>query len=260
MPWKKTIAVAAILLVVVLLAVFWWISRFDFNRLKPTITQQVRSAIGREITIEGDMRLKIGLAPTLIAGPVKLRNADWGSRPDMLTVDEVELQIGLLALLSKKIIFKYLVLVKPDVWIEQNADGRRNNWQFDETPAEQPPASPQTASKPYEVHLEAVEIRDANLFFHDRKTGKTNGIAITQLTLDRQAGPLPLKMVLEGGYNQTAITVEGGISLFGDLLTTSKDWSFDLAVKGAQSELTLAGRLQHRTRLLRCAPAVCDIN
>ena len=244
MPWKKTIAVAAILLVVVLLAVFWWISRFDFNRLKPTITQQVRSAIGREITIEGDMRLKIGLAPTLIAGPVKLRNADWGSRPDMLTVDEVELQIGLLALLSKKIIFKYLVLVKPDVWIEQNADGRRNNWQFDETPAEQPPASPQTASKPYEVHLEAVEIRDANLFFHDRKTGKTNGIAITQLTLDRQAGPLPLKMVLEGGYNQTAITVEGGISLFGDLLTTSKDWSFDLAVKGAQSELTLAGRLQ----------------
>jgi len=244
MPWKKTIAVAAIIAAVVLLAVYWWISRFDFNRLKPIITQQVRSAIGREITIEGDMRLMIGLAPTLIAGPVKLRNADWGSRPDMLTVDEVELQISLLALLSKKIIFKHLVLVKPDVWIEQNADGRRNNWQFDETLAEQPPASPQTASTPYEVHLEEVEIRDANLIFHDLKTGKTNGIGITKLTLNRQAGPLPLKIVLEGGYNQTAITVEGGISLLSNLLATSKDWAFDLAVKYAQSELTLAGRLQ----------------
>ena len=66
MPWKKTIAVTAILLAVLLLAVYWWISRFDFNRLKPIITQQVRSAIAREITIEGDIRLKIGLAPTLM--------------------------------------------------------------------------------------------------------------------------------------------------------------------------------------------------
>jgi uncharacterized protein involved in outer membrane biogenesis len=244
MPWKKIVAVTAIIVAVVLLAVFWWASRFDVNRLKPIITQQVRSAIAREITIEGDIRLKIGLAPTLIAGPVKLRNADWGSRPDMLTVDEVELQIGLLALLSKKIVFKRLVLVKPDVWVEQKADGTQNNWQFDETPAEQPPSSPQTASQPYQVHLEAVEIQDGNLILHDLKTGETNRIQITTLTLDRQAGPLPLKIALEGGYNQAAIAVEGDISLFSDLLTTSKDWPFDLAIKGAQSELTLAGRLQ----------------
>ncbi len=244
MPWKKTIAVAAIIAAVVLLAVFWWISRFDFNRLKPIITQQVRSAIAREITIEGDIRLKIGLAPTLITGPVKLRNADWGSRPDMLTVDEVELQIGLLALFSKKIVFKHLVLVKPDLWVEQKADGTQNNWQFDETPNEKSPSSPQTASQPYEVHLEEVEIRDANLIFHDLNTGKTNGIEITMLSLDRQAGPLPLKIKLKGGYNQTAIALEGGISLFSDLLTRSKDWAFDLAIKSAQSELILSGQLQ----------------
>jgi uncharacterized protein involved in outer membrane biogenesis len=232
MPWKKIIAVTAIFLAVVLLAVFWWVSRFDVNRLKPIITQQVQSAIAREITIEGDIRLKIGLAPTLITGPVKLRNADWGSRPDMLTVDEVELRIGLLALLSKKIVFKRLLLVKPEVWVEQNADGRRNNWQFDEAPAERPPSSPQTASTPYEVHLEEVKIQDGNLILHDLKTGETNGIEITKLTLDRQDGPLPLKIALKGGYNKKGIALEGGISLLSDLLTPSKDWSFDLAIKG----------------------------
>ena len=63
MPWKKTIAVAAIIAAVVLLVVYWWVSRFDFNRLKPIITQQVRSALAREITIEEDIRLKIGFAP-----------------------------------------------------------------------------------------------------------------------------------------------------------------------------------------------------
>ena len=244
MPWKKIIAVTAIIVAVVLLAVFWWVSRFGVNRLKPIITQQVQSAIAREITIEGDIRLKIGLAPTLIAGPVKLRNADWGSRPDMLTVDEVELQIGLLALLSKKIVFKRLVLVKPEVWVEQNADGRRNNWQFDETPAERPPSSPQTASTPYEVHLEEVKIQDGNLVLHNRKTGETNAIKITELTLERQDGPLPLKIALKGGYIKKGIALEGGISLLSDLLTPSKDWSFDLAIKAERSEVTLAGRLQ----------------
>jgi uncharacterized protein involved in outer membrane biogenesis len=244
MPWKKIIAVTAIIVAVVLLAVFWWISRFAVNRLKPIITQQVHSAIAREITIEGDIRLKIGLAPTLIAGPVKLRNADWGSRPDMLTVEEVELRIGLLALLSKKIVFKRLVLVKPDVWVEQNADGTQNNWQFDETPAERPPSSPQTAPTPYEVHLDEVKIQDGNLVLHDRKTGETNGIEIALLTLDRQDGPLPLKIALKGGYNKKGIALEGGISLLSDLLTPSKDWSFDLAIKAEKSEVTLAGRLQ----------------
>jgi len=244
MPWKKIVAVTATIVAMVLLAVYWWISRYDFNRLKPIITQKVRSAIAREITIEGNIRLKIGLAPTLIAGPVKLRNANWGSRPDMLTVDEVELRIGLLALLSKKIVFKRIVLVKPEVWVEQNADGRRNNWQFDETPAERPPSSPQTASTPYEVHLEEVEIQDGDLILHDLKTGETNAIKITELTLERQDGPLPLKIALKGGYNKKEIALEGGISLLGDLLTPSKDWSFDLAITAEESEVTLTGRLQ----------------
>lgn len=244
MPWKKIIAVAAIIVAVALLAVFWWVSRFDFNRLKPIITQQVRSAIARELTIEGDIRMKIGLAPTLIAGPVKLRNADWGSRPDMLTVDVVELQVGLLALLSKKIVFKRLVLEKPAVWVEQKADGTQNNWQFDDAPTEKSPSPPQTPSTPYKVHLEKVVIQDGDLIFHDLKTGETNAIKITELTLDRQEGPLPLKIALEGGYHKKGIAMEGGISLLSDLLTPSKDWSFDLVIKAEQSEVTLAGRLQ----------------
>lgn len=244
MPWKKIVALTAAIVAMALLAVFWWVSRFEVNRLKPIITQKVSSAIGREITIEGDIRLKIGLAHTLITGPVKLRNAGWGSRPDMLTVDAMELQIGLLALLSKKIVFKRLVLVKPDVWVEQKADGTQNNWQFDDTQTEKPPSAPQTASQPYQVQLEVVEIQDGDLMLHDRQTGKINAIKITELTLERQDGPLPLKIALKGGYNKNEIALEGGISLLNDLLTPSKDWAFDLAIKAEQSEVTLVGRLQ----------------
>lgn len=243
MPWKKTIAVTAILLAVLLLAVYWWISRFDFNRLKPIITQQVRSAIAREITIEGDIQLKIGLAPTLTAGPVKLRNTDWGSRPDMLTVEEVELQIGLLALLSKKIVLKHLVLVKPNVWVEQNADGTKSNWEFDTPPAIDAPP-PGTSSNPLELALEHGEIQDGQLRLVNYHTGASTNLHIDNFVLEKESGPLPLKTALKGRYNEKAFSLEGRISYFMDLFLTSKDWVFDLAIKDAQSEVTLAGRLQ----------------
>ena len=244
MPWKKIIAVTAILLAVVLLAVFWWVSRFDFNRLKPIITQQVRSAIAREITIEGDIRLKIGLAPTLIAGPVKLRNADWGSRPDMLTVDEVELQIGLLALLSKKIVFKRLVLVKPDVWVEQNADGTKSNWEFDTPPAKDAALLQGPPRTRLNWHWRMAKIQDGQLHLVNHHTGESTNLHIGNFVLEKESGPLPLKTALKGGYNEKAFSLEGGISFFMDLFITSKDWAFDLAIKDAQSEVTLAGRLQ----------------
>jgi hypothetical protein len=243
MPWKKFIAVSAIIVAVVLLAVFWWVSRFDFNRLKPIITQQVRSAIARELAIEGDIRMKIGLAPTLITGPVKLRNADWGSRPDMLTVDEVELQVGLLALLSKKIVLKQLVLVKPDVWVEQTADGTKSNWEFDTPPAKDAPP-PGTPSNPLELALEHGEIKDGQLHLVNHHTGASTNLHIGNFVLEEESGPLPLKTALKGTYNERAFSLEGRISFFMDLFFTSKDWAFDLAIKDEQSEVTLAGRLQ----------------
>ena len=243
MPWKKIIAVSAIIVAVVLLAVYWWLSRFDFNRLKPIITQQVRSAIARELAIEGDIRMKIGLAPTLITGPVKLRNADWGSRPDMLTVDEVELQVGLLALLSKKIVLKQLVLVKPDVWVEQTADGTKSNWEFDTPPAKDAPP-PGTPSNPLELALEHGEIKDGQLHLVNHHTGASTNLHIGNFVLEEESGPLPLKTALKGTYNERAFSLEGRISFFMDLFFTSKDWAFDLAIKDEQSEVTLAGRLQ----------------
>jgi AsmA family protein len=243
MSWKKTMIVFAALTGLAILAVIWWITRYDYNRVKPLIAEQVRAATAREIDIEGDLRLKIRLAPTLTTGPIKLHNAAWGSKPNMLTAEAVEIQLSLLGLLQKKGVFKRLVLVKPVVLVEQSADGTKSNWEFDTPPAKDTPP-PGTASNPLELALEYGEIKDGQLRLLNHHTGASTSLHIGNFVLEKKSGPLPLKTALEGTYNERAFSLEGRISFFIDLFFTSRDWDFDLALKDKRSELTLAGRLQ----------------
>ncbi len=230
MSWEKNLALVTIVLVLVLLGIVWGVSRHGFNYLKPVVIEQVRAATGREITIAGDLRLKIGLSPTLVTGPVSLRNPDWSSQPDMLTVQTLELQISLLALLSKDVLIKHLLLTRPVVLVEEKADGRRNNWQFEGTLG-QPAPGPLSGSGSYHVQLHEVDIRDGTLRYQNDKTGKTTRLEIAKLTLERQGGALPLRMTMEAAYDRKTFSLEGGVGLLNDLLNPGKDWAFELAVK-----------------------------
>lgn len=243
MSLKKIVTIVTAVLVLALLSAFWWISRYDYNRVKPMIAERVRAATARDIDIEGDLRLKIRLAPTLTTGPIKLRNAAWGSEPNMLTAEALEIQLSLLGLLRNKGVFKRLVLVKPVVLVEQSADGRKSNWKFDKPPAKDTPP-PEAASGPLELALEYGEIKDGQLRLLNHHTGESTSLHIGNFVLEKQSGPLPLKTSLEGTYNERAFYLEGRISFFIDLFFTAKDWAFDLAIKDEQNELTIAGRLQ----------------
>jgi uncharacterized protein involved in outer membrane biogenesis len=243
MNLKKIVTVATALIAVVLLAGFWWLSQYDYNRFKPLIAEQVSAATAREIDIDGDLRLKIRLAPTLMTGPIRLRNAAWGSEANMLTAEALEIQIGLLDLLRNKGVFKRLVLIKPVVLVEQSADGTKSNWEFDTPPAKES-SPPEKASKPLEFVLEYAEIEDGKLILLDHRTGNATRLSFKELTLEKHWGRLPLKWQVEGAYNEKTFSLEGESSSLHDLVTTDKDWVFDLAFKAKQTEVTLAGRLQ----------------
>jgi len=243
MAWKKMVLGVTAVLVLALLAGFLWLSSYDWNRLKPIIAEQIRTATGRDIDIEGDLHLKIRLAPTLATGPIKLHNAAWGSEPNMLTTEGLELQLSLLALLRNKGVFKRLILIKPVVLVEQNAEGTKNNWDFD-TPPDKKSSPSGKASKPLEFALEYAKIEDGQLIFQNHRTGGTAHLDLKELTLENKGGRLPLKWKVDGAYKQKTFSLEGGSNFFHEIFYTDKDWSFDLTLKAEHSEVTLAGRLQ----------------
>ena len=57
---------------------------------KSLISSSVKSATGRELVIEGDLDVKLFTTFAFKASNIKFSNADWGSRPHMASVDNID--------------------------------------------------------------------------------------------------------------------------------------------------------------------------
>src|SRR6185436_246306 len=65
-------AVGVVVLIVAGLAVF--LLTLDVNQYKGRIAEAVKDATGRELTIKGDIKLSLGLTPSLVVNDVSFQN------------------------------------------------------------------------------------------------------------------------------------------------------------------------------------------
>ena len=140
------IAVAAVIVLVVGIAAVA-IARFDPNTYKPDIVAAVKRATGRDLALNGKISLKPSLWPTIQVGDVTFSNPPGFSRPQMASLQGMELQLGLLPLLSGQFAIERLVLIHPDILLETDAAGH-SNWQM--TP-EVSPARPRRHPVPGQI-------------------------------------------------------------------------------------------------------------
>ena len=123
--WTAGLLVAPVLLVVLLIAIFGW------NWLRGPIERMTLEKTGRELAINGDLRIKFGWPlPRIQAGMVTFANPAWAREKQMLAADEIEITIDLPQLLRQNIVLKEVRLRRPEVFLEQGSDGRKN-WLLD---------------------------------------------------------------------------------------------------------------------------------
>src|SRR5262249_41188848 len=139
----RTIAITVAVVVVGLIAAALVIvSTMDFNKYRGVIAEQVKGMTGRELAINGDLKLDLGLSPAIAVNDVTFANAPWGTRPHMAEIKRFEAQVDLIPLVFGKINVKRVVLNDADILLETDKDGR-GNWEFASKTA-------QEASKPKE--------------------------------------------------------------------------------------------------------------
>ena len=69
---------------------------FDPDSLKPRIVAAVKQATGRDLTLDGRIRLGLSLRPTLTVQGVSFANPPGFSRPQMATLERLDLKLALL--------------------------------------------------------------------------------------------------------------------------------------------------------------------
>jgi len=130
---------------------------FDWNLARGWIAVQVKSKTGRDLTIDGNLRVHpFSLNPRVSAERVTLGNAEWGERRPMLTADRVEFSISLPDLMEGRVVFPAVSLQAPAGLLQRDREGRRN-WILN-------PAEEKTAASPRIMRLQVdagqFEFRD----------------------------------------------------------------------------------------------------
>ena len=123
--FKITIFVAAIAAVAGAVAY----ALFDGEQYKQRLAKRMVDLTGRTVTVNGKAELDLTLPPRIVLNDVRLKNARWGSRPDMARIKRVEIQLNPLKAISGGDSVAQIRLDGADVLLETNGQGI-GNWEL----------------------------------------------------------------------------------------------------------------------------------
>lgn len=219
----------------------------DPNTLKPRIEAAVEQATGRQLTLAGPIGFSTSLVPTIVVQDVSLSNIEGGSRPAMLHVGRVELQLALIPLLSQQVDIRSLRLVDPDILLETDREGHPN-WVFTAPQRAAPaptPAAPTQPSAPRSgssLNIAAITIEGGRFAWHSVATGKTETVQVERLDLRMGSGEQPLALEGRLTFAGTAFALRGRTAPFLGL-SPDRPWPYNLEISAAGAELRLEGAL-----------------
>jgi AsmA protein len=198
---KKLLIGLGVVIVVIVVAVIVVPPLINWKILEPRIAEAVRDATGRELRIEGDIRVSLVPLELSVSG-VRLSNAKGMRSPEMVSVASVEVKLGLLPLLSRSVVVESFVVREPAIFLEVDASGRPN-WVFEAAAAPAPPPEPAEAPDKEEAglpisDLQLVDVRiEQGLFSYvDASTGQS--VQVKDLSLKLALAGLGSPFTLTG--------------------------------------------------------------
>lgn len=123
--WIAATLAAPFVLVTLVLALFGW------NWLRGPIEHWAEQKTGRVLAINGDLSLHLGWPwPRIQADGVAFANPPWAQERQMVSADTVDITLDLRQVLQGNLLFPTVHVLRPVVFLEQNAQGQKN-WLLD---------------------------------------------------------------------------------------------------------------------------------
>ena len=243
MRLKVVLVALAVVFAVLIVAAVVAIKSIDVNRYKGLITEQAKAVTGRELKIAGNLDLRIGLTPAVVVEDMSFANASWGSRPEMVKLRRLEVEVAVLPLIFRQIQVNRLILVQPDILLETDATGI-GNWSFGALATPPLPTQP-TGGKTAlpAVAVQKVRIEKGTLTYRDWKNRRATTVAIERLDLEGKDFGSPLTIDLAASYNGKPFTLAGAVGAIAELQAPSKPYPVKFAVKIGEATAEVEGTI-----------------
>lgn len=217
--------IVGILIVLAVAAALILPSVISTDTIKDRVIAQVRSATGRDLRIDGPVRLAVLPHLAIEANQVSLSNAPGAQAKAMVSLDKLQVNLALLPILSGTIAIDQFVLNKPVISLEVDKQGRPN-WNFTAEPGAQAnatqaatPSAPSGGgtSLPAGLQLGDVRIVDGSLVYIDDQKGTKTAIDAVNLKLSLPDFDSPFTMKGSADYRGKTITLTAGVTKPRDL-------------------------------------------
>ena len=221
-------------IVVIVLAAIVLIPRLvDPNDFKPEIIAAAKQATGRDLAIRDDIGLSVFPNLALKLGGVTFGNRSGFDDGDMAAVEELDLRVALMPLLSRKLDVDTIVIRGLRLNLEVARDGR-NNWADLGGGGDESSPSAAGATEPgLAINIAGIDVSDANLVWDDRQAGKHYELSGLNFTTGTIATDKPVPVNIEFMLTSKApaqtftVTLDSRITANADLNRFELD---DLAV------------------------------
>ncbi|QEX23963.1 membrane protein [Hypericibacter adhaerens] len=239
----KIAAWTAGILVLLILAAGGFVYVFaTSDYVRAQVENHANAMYGRKTKI-GSIAIDWGSTSHIRLTDAQLSNTDWGKADHMFKAEEVEIDIRLWPLLKGDFVLPRLVLHKPDIALERNAEGK-SNWSPEESPMAGSVAQavqPETRSET--PLISRIEIDGGHVTYTDmqRRLDLEGEIQ----TATGQAGAEPqTELALKGKLEGRPLTLHftGGSALM--LRDTSIPYPADLDIGFGNTRLKVKGTVQ----------------
>jgi AsmA protein len=225
LKWLLILIGGVLFLVVVALLV---IPMFvDVQKYKPEIEERVSKALGRPLTIGGDLRLSLFPWAGVAFSDLRMGNPPGFEEKELLSVKSFDVRMKLLPLLSRDIQIKRFVVDSPRIVLERSSEGRAN-WEGLGKPAQKPPTPPPKAkARPPDLKrqeelpliralgVDRVTITNGSILFMDRAKGERREISDLDLSIQEASLHRSVKVSLSLRVNDLPFSLKGTLGPLG---------------------------------------------
>lgn len=232
----------------------------NWNQFKPLITSEVEKATGRQLQIEGDLKVRLLPSPKLIVHKVKLSNMPGAHSPEMVKLERLKVGINLMPLLSKRLKITKIVLDTPVIHLEKIRG--KGNWELSlkkektssSDASSQTETSSQANKQDLQIGIDHAEIINGTVVYQEGKSvTRLDAINLT-LQMETVQGPYELEGGFKYGDQPYEVELETGKpqgSILKEIDFKIQEKRGSLVFKGDadMDQLTAKGQLEAQLRL-----------
>jgi AsmA protein len=183
---RRLALVAGALLLLVGIAVAALFALFDENKLKAQLIDGVYASTQRKLAIDGELALSVW--PDVGVRVGRLTLTERGNDTPFASVESARLAVAVLPLLNKRVEVRRIEIDGLDVKLIKRKDGSLNIDDLAGDKKASASAEQPKASRPLQIDIAGVELRNARLTWRDEMANTTTSIADLDFSSGRLLG------------------------------------------------------------------------